>query len=99
MDCGPEEDSDVISALQSHANDTPAATATQEPVAVIDSQSATLAGSSLMISESNDPGRPQQVAKVADGKQEWEIRDIIGKEVVNGEVHYLVEWTTTLVPK
>ena len=25
--------------------------------------------------------------------------DIIGKEVVNGEVHYLVEWTATLVPK
>lgn len=55
-----------------------------------------------MISESNDPGRPQQVAEVAemaDGKQEWEICDIISKEVVNGEVHYLVERTATLVPK
>ena len=52
-----------------------------------------------MIPESNDPGRPQQVAEVAGGKQEWDIRDIIGKEVVNGEVHYLVEWSATLVPK
>jgi hypothetical protein len=39
------------------------------------------------------------VAEVADGKQEWDIRDIIGKEVVDGEVHYLVEWSATLVPK
>jgi hypothetical protein len=38
------------------------------------------------------------VAEVADGKQEWEIRDIIWKEVVNGEMHYLVEWSATLVP-
>lgn len=38
------------------------------------------------------------MAEMADGKQEWEIRDIIGKEVVNSEVHYLVEWTVTLVP-
>jgi hypothetical protein len=24
---------------------------------------------------------------------------VIGKETVNGEVHYLVEWTAALVPK
>ena len=36
---------------------------------------------------------------MTDGKQEWEIRDIIGKEVVDGEVHYLVEWSATLMPK
>jgi hypothetical protein len=29
----------------------------------------------------------------------WEIRDIIGKEDVNGVVHYLVEWNPTFVPK
>lgn len=39
------------------------------------------------------------MAEVADGKQEWEIRDIIGKEVVDGEVYYLVEWSATWVPK
>jgi hypothetical protein len=39
------------------------------------------------------------VAEMTDGKQEWEICDIIGKEVVDGEVHYLVEWSATLVPK
>jgi hypothetical protein len=39
------------------------------------------------------------VAEVTDGKQEWDMRDIIGKEVVGGEVHYLVEWSATLVPK
>jgi hypothetical protein len=108
MDGGPKEHSDVISAPQSRANDgshsphmtpAPAATAPREPVAAKDGQSATLARSASMIPESNDPGRPQQVAEVAEGKQEWDIRDIIGKEVVDGEVHYLVEWTAMLVPK
>jgi hypothetical protein len=37
--------------------------------------------------------------KQQNGRQEWEISDIIGKEVVDGEVHYLVEWRATLVPK
>ncbi len=68
----------------------PLATAPQESVAVTGGQSAALATNASMISESNDPGMPQQVAEVTDGKQEWEIRDIIGKEVVKGEVHYLV---------
>ena len=36
---------------------------------------------------------------VMDADQEWEIRDIIGKEDVDGVVHYLVEWNPTLVPK
>jgi hypothetical protein len=31
--------------------------------------------------------------------QEWEISDIIGKEVFDGEVHYLVEWSASLVLK
>jgi hypothetical protein len=55
-----------------------------------------------MICKSNDPRRPQQVAEVADvadGKQEYEVCDIICKEVVNGEMYYLVEWTVTLVPE
>jgi hypothetical protein len=29
----------------------------------------------------------------SDSKQEWDIRNIIGKEVVDGEIHYLVEWS------
>lgn len=33
------------------------------------------------------------------GKHEWEIRNIIGKEVFAGSVHYLVEWIATPVPK
>ena len=66
----------------------PAATAPQESVAAIGGQSAALATNASMISKSNDRGRPQHVAEVTDGKLEWEIRDIIGKEVVDGEVHY-----------
>jgi hypothetical protein len=64
-------------------------------------QSPTLVSSVSMRSKSKDADMPQQtaaVAEVADGKQEWEIRDIIWKEVVNCEMHYLVEWSATLVP-
>jgi hypothetical protein len=105
IDSRLKEDSNVISAPQSHENDgshsphitpAPAATAPQESVAAIDGQSAR---SASMICESNDLSRHQQVAEVADGKQEWEICNIIGKEVVDGEVHYLVEWSATLMPK
>jgi hypothetical protein len=104
----PKENCDIISALQGYRNDRshspyiiPAllATAPQESVAVTGSQSAALSTNALMISELNDPRMPQQMAEVTDGKQEWEICDIIGKEVVDGEVHYLVEWSATLMPK
>ena len=37
----------------------------------------------------------EQVAQVVDANQEWEIRDIIGKEDVSGVVHFLVEWNPT----
>jgi hypothetical protein len=40
-----------------------------------------------------------EAAGVTDGKQEWEVCDIIGKKVVNGEVYYLVEWSAKLAPK
>jgi hypothetical protein len=49
---------------------TPAATVPQESVAAIDSQSATLAVTVLMKSALDDPGIPQQVAEVANDKQE-----------------------------
>lgn len=107
MDGGHTEDADVIGPPQSHANDAscsheitraPAATVPQKSVAAIGGQSAALATNTSMMSESNDPRRPQQVVKVTDGKQEWDIRNIIGKEVVDGKVHYLVEWGATLVP-
>ena len=47
----------------------------------------------------DDLERPEQMAEVVDADQEWEIRDIIGKEDIDGVVHYLVEWNPTLVPK
>jgi hypothetical protein len=46
-----------------------AATAPQESVAAIDSQSATLTPTALVKSALDDPGRPLQVA-VADSRQE-----------------------------
>jgi hypothetical protein len=102
-----KEDSDVISALQSHENDgchspyitpAPAAPAPQESVAAIDGQSATLTAAALMKSALDGPGSPQ-VAEVADNKQEWEICDIVSKEDVDGVPRYWVQWSITLVPK
>jgi hypothetical protein len=52
-----------------------------------------------MKSALDDFGRTPQVAEVADNKQEWEICDIVGKEVVDGVPHYWVQWSVTLVPK
>lgn len=34
-----------------------------------------------------------------DANQEWEVRKIIGKEYVEGVLHYLVEWCPTLEPQ
>jgi hypothetical protein len=108
MDDRPKEDSDIISSPQSREDNrshsphmalAPPAMASQESITAIDGQSATFLRSALMIPELNDPGKPQLVAEATDGKQEWEISDIIGKEVVDGEIHYLVEWSATLVPK
>lgn len=31
-----------------------------------------------------------------DANQEWEVRKAIGKEYVDGMLHYLVEWCLTL---
>lgn len=36
---------------------------------------------------------------IDDAGQEWEVRKIIGKEYVNGVLHYLVEWCPTLEPQ
>jgi hypothetical protein len=111
IDGGLKEDGDVISAPQSHENDrchsprmtpapaAPAATTPQESGAAIDGQSATLAATALMKPALDEPAIPQQVAEVANDKEEWEICGIIDKEDVDGVPHYLVQWSPTLVPK
>jgi hypothetical protein len=65
----------------------------------MDGQSATLARNASMISTLDESGRSQQVVEVSYDKEEWEICDIIGKEDVDGEPHYWVEWSPTFVPK
>ena len=36
---------------------------------------------------------------IHDANREWEVRKIIGKEYVDGMLHYLVEWCPTLEPQ
>jgi hypothetical protein len=80
-----------------HIMATAAATPSRQSEVRTDGKVVARARAASITSTLNDAARPQ-VAEV-DSKQEWEIRDIIGKEDVDGVVHYLVEWSTTLVPK
>jgi hypothetical protein len=41
----------------------------------------------------------QLYPQIMDASQEWEMREIIGEEDIDGVPHYLVEWCPTLVPK
>ena len=88
MGGGPKEDTNIMSAPQPAT----AAMVSQESVIATDGQSATPARSPLTIPASDDPRRPQQMVEVANDKQEWEIYDIIGKEDINVEPHYWVQW-------
>jgi hypothetical protein len=36
---------------------------------------------------------------IEDDNQDWEVRKIIGREHVDGVLHYLVEWCPTLEPE
>jgi hypothetical protein len=50
----------------------------------IDSKLASTAGTNPVASESGPLIKPVLAAQVVDDNQDWEIRDVIGKEVVNG---------------
>lgn len=50
-------------------------------------------------SESAPPTKPQLCLQLIDANQDWEVRQIIGKEDINGEPHYLVDWQPTLLPR
>jgi hypothetical protein len=62
-------------------------------------QSAALPTSPLTIPTPDDLEMLEQVVEVGNDKQEWEICDIISKEDVDGEPHYWVQWSATLVRK
>ena len=41
----------------------------------------------------------QLAVQATDDNQDWEVRKIIGKEDIDGVLHYLVDWSPTLVPE
>ncbi len=59
----------------------------------------TLTSTVSTTSSPNVIAKSQQVAEGADSKQEEEVRDIIGTEVIDSLPHYWVEWRATSVPK
>jgi len=101
-----EEKSDSLVTSCSGMNDEPhsphtmvttAAALSQQSEVCIDGEVIARTRAASITSTLNNAVGPQ-VAEV-DSKQEWEVRDIIGKEDVDGDVHYLVKWNPTLVPK
>jgi hypothetical protein len=44
------------------------------------------------------PTEPQLCPEAIDANRDWEVREIIGKEYVDGVLHYMVEWCPTLEP-
>lgn len=50
------------------------------------------------ISVSASLRKPQLSPELDDTSQDWEVREVIGKEYVDGVLHYMVEWCPTLQP-
>jgi hypothetical protein len=42
--------------------------------------------------------KPQMSPELGDTSQDWEVREVFGKEYVDGVLHYMVEWCPTLQP-
>ena len=61
----------------------------------------TVRSQSIAIDETDDEVdgavKPQSVAR-GGGNGEWGIHGIIGKEVIEGEVYYCVDWEPTMMP-
>jgi hypothetical protein len=51
------------------------------------------------LSVSGSPRESQPSPELADSSQDWEVREVIGKEYVDGVLHYMVEWCPTLLPE
>jgi hypothetical protein len=58
-----------------------------------------LANRTPAASESPLLADPVAAAQVDGADTDWEVSDILGKKVVDGEVQYLVDWHPTLVPE
>jgi hypothetical protein len=57
-----------------------------------------MARTSPVMLGSASPTAPK-LSPIHDTDEEWEVRKIIGKEYVDGVLHYLVEWCPTLEPQ
>ena len=64
----------------------------------VDDNLAGTARTTLDVFESTYPTEPQMFPEVVEASRDWEVSKIIGKEYVNGVLHYLVKWCPTLEP-
>jgi hypothetical protein len=65
----------------------------------VDSGLASTARTSPDAFESASRTEPKSCLEVINANQDWEVRKIIGREDVDGVLHYLVEWCPTLEPQ
>jgi hypothetical protein len=49
----------------------------------------------LSVSASAPQRKPQFSPELEDFSQDWEVREVIGKEYIDGVLHYMVEWSPT----
>ncbi|KUJ06153.1 uncharacterized protein LY89DRAFT_436873 [Mollisia scopiformis] len=45
------------------------------------------------------PTKSQLCQQIIDTDQDWEVRGIIGREDIDGVLHYMVDWHPTLLPE
>ena len=55
------------------------------------------AASNIDGSDDNELVKPQLFARVG-GNGEWGIHGIIGSEIIDGKLHYCVDWQPTMIP-
>jgi len=67
--------------------------------ASVDSKPTSTVGTTPAAVEPALPTEPRLVTQLLDANQIWEVRKIIGKEDVDGVLHYRVVWAETLEPE
>lgn len=57
------------------------------------------ADTGILTTPESSVGAPRIYPQLVDIGQEWEYREVLGEEVVDGVEYYLLDWYPTLVPK
>ncbi|KAH7363656.1 hypothetical protein B0T11DRAFT_298889 [Plectosphaerella cucumerina] len=73
------------------------ASASQEHLAQVMGDSDNIVHGHAGDSSATDRDGEESESDIVAGDGDWEITDVVGKEIIHGTVHYLVQWKPTLV--